>query len=171
MFVASYRNTMRNAKPKYVEASVPVKTMAQIRAEKLADEKFKADRERAIREHRRREILARIEAAFKRYKGDRVPVEERIPVRQILGTICAFHGVTRAELMSRGRQRFMCKIRDEAIRAVADARPDMSLPELGRIFGGRDHTTIIHSLRKTAKPGCDCRNRPLDSRSTTEAGS
>jgi chromosomal replication initiator protein len=38
------------------------------------------------------------------------------------------------------------RIRHEAIARVAMERPDMSLPQIGRIFGGRDHTTIMASL-------------------------
>ena len=171
MFVASSTRTMANARFKFVEPpECIIRSIDDIRAEKrrleLAEKMARATEEqRAIREQRRREILERIESVLKAHKGDRMPREERIPVRQILHTICDFHGVSVAEVMSRRRLRYLCKIRDEAVRAVADSRPDMSLPEIGRMFAGRDHTTILHSLRKTAKPGCDYRGRPLENTS------
>lgn len=166
MQMFAYHNTMRSAKFKVPPPEIVTRSIEEIRAEKrraeMAERVRRASEEqKVIREQRRREILARIEKALNTYKGDRMPREERIPVRQILHTLCDFHGVSVAEVMSRRRLRYLCKIRDEAIRAVADSRPDMSLPEIGRLFDGRDHTTILHSLRKTAKEGCDYRGRPI----------
>ncbi|WP_027039107.1 helix-turn-helix domain-containing protein [Mesorhizobium ciceri] len=169
MFVAHFENTMRNARPKYVEP-VAIRTMDQVRAERRARDEAERLRVqlRDEREARHREVLEKIEYSLNRYRQDKVPLAEKLPLRVILAAICEFHGVTVEQLMGRGRQRFMTKIRDEAIRAVADARPDMSLPELGRVFANRDHTTILFSLRKTTKPGFDLRGNPLSPAETTE---
>jgi hypothetical protein len=43
--------------------------------------------------------------------------------------------------------------RDEALALIYTHCRAMSLPELGRLFGGRDHTTILHSLRKMRRSG------------------
>jgi hypothetical protein len=40
--------------------------------------------------------------------------------------------------------------RFEAIVAVAQVRYAWSLPQLGRFFGDRDHTTILHAIRTQA---------------------
>ena len=62
------------------------------------------------------------------------------------------HGMSFRDLVGASRTKLLVIARDEAIRAVADARPDMSLPAIGRVFK-RDHTTILHSLRKTWTAG------------------
>jgi hypothetical protein len=31
---------------------------------------------------------------------------------------------------------------------IYEERGDISLPEIGRFFGGRDHTTVLHAVRK-----------------------
>ncbi len=166
MQLFAYRQTMANARFKVAIEAPPnaEKIRAERRAREVQEAIFRARAvEKARRENRRREILERIEKTLKRYREDRVDrvqLSERIPIRQILRVLCDFHGVTVDDLMSRRRQRYLVKIRHEAIRAVADARPDMSLPELGRVFDGRDHTTIMHSLRQTAKPGFDYRGMP-----------
>lgn len=177
MFVATSTRTMANARPKTFEREV-WRSVEQIRSERRAaseeeQNKREAERqmkaaieaakaERARREAKRREILERIENTMKRSREERVPIGERVPIREILRTLCEFHDVTIGELMSRRRTRFLMQVRHEAIRAVADARPDMSLPEIGRVFDGRDHTTILHSLRTTAKEGFDYRGRISD---------
>lgn len=62
------------------------------------------------------------------------------------------HGVRYQDIVGASRTRSIVIVRHAAMRAVADARPDMSLPQIGRAFN-RDHTTIIHALRKTKKEG------------------
>ena len=37
--------------------------------------------------------------------------------------------------------------RQDAVLYVSERRPDLSLPALGRLFGGRDHTTALHAIR------------------------
>jgi chromosomal replication initiator protein len=70
--------------------------------------------------------------------------------------------VTVDEIQRQVAQHFQIKISDmqSARRARAVARPrqvamylakqltTLSLPDIGRQFGGRDHTTVIHAVRK-----------------------
>lgn len=70
------------------------------------------------------------------------------PARQILADIVAQHGYPVGVILGPGRADAIVKVRDAAIAAVHRARPDLSLPQLGLIFG-RDHTSILHSLKKT----------------------
>lgn len=72
--------------------------------------------------------------------------------RLIARQIAAHAGYSFEHIKSDSRMKDLVKVRDACIRAVADARPDMSLVAIGRVFD-RDHTTIMHSLRKTKKPG------------------
>lgn len=62
------------------------------------------------------------------------------------------HGVRYRDIVGVSRAKSLVIIRHAAIRAVADARPDMSLPQIGHVFN-RDHTTILWALRKTKKQG------------------
>lgn len=52
------------------------------------------------------------------------------------------------ELKSQKRTRELCLVRQIAMAEVRQRRPDLSLPVIGRWFGGRDHTTVIHALKK-----------------------
>jgi chromosomal replication initiation ATPase DnaA len=78
--------------------------------------------------------------------------------RQIIAAVAAEHGVTVAEIVGHRRSLWIVKARWEAIRRVAD-ETGWSLHRIGRAFGDRDHTTILHALRKM---GVDYRgNDPL----------
>jgi hypothetical protein len=60
-----------------------------------------------------------------------------------------FKTVTRRDLMSKRRQARLVYCRQVAF-YVAKALTKKSLPEIGRMFGGFDHTTILYSVRKIA---------------------
>jgi len=47
------------------------------------------------------------------------------------------------------RSRNLAWPRQVAMTLVKEALPKMSLPQIGRAFGGKDHTTIIHAIRRT----------------------
>lgn len=72
--------------------------------------------------------------------------------RSIIAKIAYDHRMTVEMVTGPSRNKEFVEVRHKAIRAVADARPDLSLPQIGRIFK-RDHTTILHVLRKTKLPG------------------
>ncbi len=72
-------------------------------------------------------------------------------VKQVIEAVCAKHEIPYSDVMGRKRFREIVAARHEAIVAVAEAFPWMSLPKLGRVFG-RDHTTIMHALQKFGVP-------------------
>ena len=52
-----------------------------------------------------------------------------------------------SELKSKRRSRQVARPRQIAM-ALAKELTSLSLPDIGEAFGGRDHTTVIHAVRK-----------------------
>ncbi len=80
----------------------------------------------------------------------------RTPAQQIIVDVATKHGLTYADLVGHRRWRHMVPARDEAMAAVKALKVDgdkwsYSLPVIGRLFGGRDHTTVLTALRRHAK--------------------
>ena len=82
-------------------------------------------------------------------------VTPRDTTRAIIREVAERHGVTLADVLGHCRERRVMRARHEAVLAVRQARPRMSLPELGRVFGGRDHTTILNSLDRMSRQAPD----------------
>lgn len=112
----------------------------------------RADAEKAMEAKRRREELDRAVANLEAVKSySCITVIEngaKIPAREIIAHIAALHGVPVAEILGRRRSVPICAARHAAMKAVADHRPDLSLPQIGKLFGGRDHTTVLHAIQK-----------------------
>jgi hypothetical protein len=72
----------------------------------------------------------------------------RTPAQKIIADVAHQHGLTYADIISNSRRRHFVKARTEAIWAIKDWKPSLSLLQIGRLMGGRDHTTILHALRK-----------------------
>lgn len=72
--------------------------------------------------------------------------------RRIIAQIAADHGVTPEAITGPSQKRAIVLACWQAVVAVAAEHPHLSLPAPGRIFGGRDHTTILHALRKIRDP-------------------
>lgn len=60
------------------------------------------------------------------------------------------HGITKAELIGSRRDNRFIEARFKAAWLLQKYR-NMSLPVIGRILGGRDHTTILHATRRASK--------------------
>lgn len=71
----------------------------------------------------------------------------RTPGRDIVAEIAALYDVTVADLTGPSRRKRITHPRQHAMWEVRRRAPHLSLPQIGRLFGGRDHTTIIHGLR------------------------
>ncbi|WP_245944906.1 chromosomal replication initiator protein DnaA [Pelagibacterium lacus] len=71
----------------------------------------------------------------------------RVRIEDILKIVSRHYKVARTELLSSRRSRDVVRPRQIAM-YLAKALTSRSLPEIGRKFGGRDHTTVLHSVRK-----------------------
>ncbi|MFG1345997.1 chromosomal replication initiator protein DnaA [Xanthobacter autotrophicus DSM 431] len=72
---------------------------------------------------------------------------KRVRVDDILRVVAKHYNVTRADLLSQRRTATVVKPRQIAM-YLAKTLTLRSLPEIGRRFGGRDHTTVLHAVRK-----------------------
>ena len=71
----------------------------------------------------------------------------RIKIEDILRIVSRHFGVSRADLLSQRRHRSVVWPRQIGM-YLAKQMTSRSLPEIGRRFGGRDHTTVLHAIRK-----------------------
>lgn len=68
-------------------------------------------------------------------------------VEIIIGACCETLEVSRDEIASKNRTRRVAEARCIAIGLILSVRNDITLNEVGRIFGGRDHSTIIYNRK------------------------
>ena len=71
----------------------------------------------------------------------------RVRIEDILRIVSRHYKVPRNELLSSRRSRDVVRPRQIAM-YLAKSLTSRSLPEIGRRFGGRDHTTVLHAVRK-----------------------
>ncbi|WP_224405836.1 chromosomal replication initiator protein DnaA [Afifella sp. IM 167] len=77
--------------------------------------------------------------------GDREP--KRIRIEDIQKIVARHYNVSRQDLVSARRTRTVVKPRQIAMYLAKTMTP-RSFPEIGKRFGGRDHTTVLHAVRK-----------------------
>ena len=82
-----------------------------------------------------------------------VPAEVREDGEAIIGRVAARHGLTADLLRGADRTHAACVARFEAMwtlyeARLADGRRRFSLPQVGRLLGGRDHSTVMHGVRR-----------------------
>ncbi|HET9152536.1 MAG TPA: chromosomal replication initiator protein DnaA [Solirubrobacterales bacterium] len=68
-------------------------------------------------------------------------------VEEIQQRVAERFGVSRAELVGSSRAATPLRARQVAIFLTRDLT-DLSLPQIGRLYGGRDHSTVLNSLRR-----------------------
>lgn len=71
----------------------------------------------------------------------------RITIDEIQRAVSAHYGMRQAEMVSARRARAVARPRQIAMYLAKRLTP-RSLPEIGRRFGGRDHTTVIHAVKQ-----------------------
>jgi chromosomal replication initiator protein len=75
------------------------------------------------------------------------PTEKRVTVEIIQKRVAAFYDLSVADLVSANRARAVVRPRQIAM-YFCKKLTARSLPDIGRRFGGRDHTTVLHAVRK-----------------------
>lgn len=72
---------------------------------------------------------------------------KRIRIEEIQRVVARHYNVSKQDLLSNRRTRSIVRPRQVAM-YLAKMMTLRSLPEIGRRFGGRDHTTVLHAVRK-----------------------
>jgi len=73
--------------------------------------------------------------------------EKQVTVNNIQKRVAEYFNIRVSDLNSKKRNRNIARPRQIAM-ALAKELTNMSLPDIGDAFGGRDHTTVIHAYRK-----------------------
>ena len=72
--------------------------------------------------------------------------ENKVTIESIQTIVCQFFKISKNEMLSARRSRYLVRPRQTAI-YLAKLLTSKSLPEIGRSFSNRDHTTVIHSVK------------------------
>jgi chromosomal replication initiator protein len=82
---------------------------------------------------------------------DLLAVQNRqVSVENIQKTVADYYKIRISDMHSKKRSRAIARPRQVAM-ALAKELTQLSLPEIGGNFGGRDHTTVLHACRQIAK--------------------
>ena len=82
---------------------------------------------------------------------DLLAVQNRqISIENIQKTVADYYKIRISDMHSKKRSRAIARPRQVAM-ALAKELTQLSLPEIGSNFGGRDHTTVLHACRQIAK--------------------
>jgi chromosomal replication initiator protein len=102
--------------------------------------------------------------AYSRFAGQLLSVElarealkdllaiqyRQVSVDNIQRTVADYYKIKVSEMYSKKRSRNVARPRQIAM-ALAKELTQLSLPDIGEAFGGRDHTTVLHACRKIAE--------------------
>ncbi len=79
---------------------------------------------------------------------DLLAVQEKlVTVENIQKVVAEYYKIRLADMLSKRRSRSIARPRQIAM-SLAKELTSHSLPEIGDLFGGRDHTTVLHACRK-----------------------
>lgn len=152
MTIAAYgRNTERAVQALLkVNGGVKVHVDPDIRTGTITDDKIaRLKRKRQEQEEYLKRTQKEARDAIRRANERLAFLRRTATFESIVTRLCKASGVSPHELFSDRRNAYVVLIR-QAICYWACRRTNLSLPDIGRRMGGRDHTTILHS--KNAYP-------------------
>lgn len=74
----------------------------------------------------------------------------QVSIENIQKTVADYYKIKVSEMYSKKRTRALARPRQVAM-ALSKELTELSLPNIGEAFGGRDHTTVLHACRKIAE--------------------
>ena len=121
-----------------------------------AKEKQAADREARQAEQKRcQEELMRLQQEAADKERGIGTMKDQVKV------LCAKHGADYQEIIGKSRARHIVALRHLMIAMIVADNPDEPMSKIGKEFGGRDHTTIMSSLKSSGawKPRNEARDK------------
>jgi chromosomal replication initiator protein len=82
--------------------------------------------------------------ALRNLLGD---LDRRVAIEDVQKTVCDYFNIKHAELVGSRRHKAVAEPRQVAM-YLSRKLTTHSFPDIGRKFGGRDHTTVMHAVRK-----------------------
>ncbi|MBV8112079.1 MAG: hypothetical protein JO312_26205 [Hyphomicrobiales bacterium] len=151
----SYVETARRQMEQYLERMTAIEARVEREKKRRLDEwraRQAAEAVERVAEKARRQADFEAEAA-KAIRAARADAKIRsmgnIPIGAILGACAVFYGVPISSLFADRRTQEIVKARHIAMYLAKELTP-RSLPDIGRRIGGKDHTTVLHGVRKIA---------------------
>ncbi|MBO7527902.1 MAG: chromosomal replication initiator protein DnaA [Clostridia bacterium] len=94
--------------------------------------------------------IATLEDAKEAFKEDIIEKEQKqVTPENIINHVCSYFGITYEEITGKKKTKEIVEPRMIAIYLIDDIL-DLTLVTIGKLFGGRDYTTIIHAREKIA---------------------
>jgi chromosomal replication initiator protein len=90
---------------------------------------------------------ASMEVIVEALSGNWSPPEKSVPVETIKRRVAAFYDMTLEDLVSQRRHRAVARPRQVAM-YFCKRLTRRSFPDIGQRFGGRDHTTVMHAVKR-----------------------
>ena len=90
---------------------------------------------------------ASMEDAREAFKEDLIEKEEKLTPDVIINKVCSYFNITHDEITGKKKNKEIVEPRMIAIYLIDDML-DIPLVTIGKLFGGRDHTTIMHARDK-----------------------
>jgi len=81
--------------------------------------------------------------------ADLLPHRNTLEVDQVVAAVASIFGISTEELVGRGRTRDVALPRQVAMYLMRE-EVNASLPQIGEMLGGRDHTTVMYACEKVA---------------------
>ena len=90
---------------------------------------------------------ATLEEAREVFKDEQDIQKEQTSPNQIISVVCSYFGITEEDITGKKKSKDIVEPRMIAIYLINEIL-DLPLTSIGKLFGGRDHTTIIHARDK-----------------------
>ena len=146
----SYVETARRQMERYLERMTAIEARVEREKKRRLDERRAreaAESVERVAETMRRQAELEAKAARAAQADAEITGMRITPMGAILGACADFYGVPISSLFAEARSKDIVKTRQIAM-YLAKELTARSLPDIGRQIGGRDHTTILHGVRK-----------------------